>query len=126
MPDVYLPTGYYLGFSAATGDLADNHDIISIQVAEPPKLTVEEVEEMQRLEAAKVRHSADGGSGLGITAAVWTGIWAIEWRQRGVTAAQLTRVSAAQGTREGCLGCTRAAELAPVWAVEETRGVPGG
>jgi mannose-binding lectin 2 len=30
--DVYLPTGYYFGVSAATGDLADNHDIINIRV----------------------------------------------------------------------------------------------
>lgn len=55
MPDVYLPTGYFLGFSAVTGDLADNHEIIYIQTAEPPKLTVEEVEEMQRVEKEKVR-----------------------------------------------------------------------
>ena len=54
MPDVYLPTGYFLGFSATTGDLADNHDMIYIQTAEPPKLTVEEVEEMQRVEREKV------------------------------------------------------------------------
>lgn len=31
-PNVDLPTGYYFGFSAATGDLADNHDIISVKV----------------------------------------------------------------------------------------------
>jgi len=29
---VHLPTNYYFGFSAATGDLADNHDIISVKV----------------------------------------------------------------------------------------------
>ncbi|CAF0932076.1 unnamed protein product [Rotaria sp. Silwood1] len=28
--DVRLPTQYYFGFSAATGDLSDNHDIISV------------------------------------------------------------------------------------------------
>ncbi|KAK3610463.1 hypothetical protein CHS0354_016652 [Potamilus streckersoni] len=31
---VYLPTGYYFGASAATGDLADNHDIISMKLYE--------------------------------------------------------------------------------------------
>jgi hypothetical protein len=31
-PDVDLPAGYYFGVSAATGDLADNHDVISLQV----------------------------------------------------------------------------------------------
>ncbi|XP_065919379.1 vesicular integral-membrane protein VIP36-like [Dysidea avara] len=31
-PNIDLPTGYYFGFSAATGDLADNHDIISVKV----------------------------------------------------------------------------------------------
>ncbi|CAF5219626.1 unnamed protein product, partial [Rotaria magnacalcarata] len=30
VPDVRLPTYYYFGFSAATGDLSDNHDIISV------------------------------------------------------------------------------------------------
>lgn len=30
-PGVYLPTGLYLGVTAATGDLSDNHDIISIK-----------------------------------------------------------------------------------------------
>jgi lectin, mannose-binding 2 len=31
---VKLPTHYYFGFSAATGDLSDNHDIISVKVYE--------------------------------------------------------------------------------------------
>lgn len=30
-PGVYLPTGLHLGVTAATGDLSDNHDIISIK-----------------------------------------------------------------------------------------------
>ena len=29
---VKLPTHYFFGFSAATGDLADNHDIFSVKV----------------------------------------------------------------------------------------------
>lgn len=29
--DVFLPTGLYLGVTAATGDLSDNHDLISIK-----------------------------------------------------------------------------------------------
>ncbi|CAB1324999.1 unnamed protein product, partial [Coregonus sp. 'balchen'] len=29
---VHLPTGYYFGASAATGDLSDNHDIISMKM----------------------------------------------------------------------------------------------
>ena len=28
--DVHLPSHYYFGFSSATGDLSDNHDIISV------------------------------------------------------------------------------------------------
>uniref|UniRef100_A0A6G3MME0 Vesicular integral-membrane protein VIP36 (Trinotate prediction) n=1 Tax=Henneguya salminicola TaxID=69463 RepID=A0A6G3MME0_HENSL len=27
---VELPTGYFIGFSAATGDLSDNHEILSV------------------------------------------------------------------------------------------------
>lgn len=32
--NVLLPTGYYLGASATTGDLSDNHDIISFKFYE--------------------------------------------------------------------------------------------
>jgi len=39
--DVTLPTGYFFGASASTGDLADNHDIISIQVEDAPEPTEE-------------------------------------------------------------------------------------
>jgi len=31
---VILPTGYYIGFSSATGDLADNHDILGVKFFE--------------------------------------------------------------------------------------------
>nr|XP_002126496.1 vesicular integral-membrane protein VIP36 [Ciona intestinalis] len=31
MPGVKLPTGYFIGMSAATGDLADNHDLINVK-----------------------------------------------------------------------------------------------
>ena len=29
-----LPTGYYFGMSATTGDLSDNHDLVSIKTYE--------------------------------------------------------------------------------------------
>lgn len=32
--DVLLPTGYYFGITSATGDLADNHDVISVKTYE--------------------------------------------------------------------------------------------
>ncbi|KOX69869.1 Vesicular integral-membrane protein VIP36 [Melipona quadrifasciata] len=32
--DIKLPTGYYIGISATTGDLSDNHDILSIRLFE--------------------------------------------------------------------------------------------
>ncbi|XP_076165423.1 vesicular integral-membrane protein VIP36 isoform X2 [Ptiloglossa arizonensis] len=32
--DIKLPTGYYFGISATTGDLSDNHDILSIRLYE--------------------------------------------------------------------------------------------
>lgn len=34
--DVILPTGYHIGVSAATGDLSDNHDVISIKTVMLP------------------------------------------------------------------------------------------
>lgn len=38
-PNVKLPTGYYFGASATTGDLSDNHDIISFKFYELEPLT---------------------------------------------------------------------------------------
>ena len=38
--NVHLPTGYYFGFSSSTGDLSDNHDLISVKFFE---LDTEEV-----------------------------------------------------------------------------------
>uniref|UniRef100_A0A0K0FWU8 L-type lectin-like domain-containing protein n=1 Tax=Strongyloides venezuelensis TaxID=75913 RepID=A0A0K0FWU8_STRVS len=43
---VHLPTGYYFGVSAATGDLSDNHDIISIKVFEQEFQRVEKETEV--------------------------------------------------------------------------------
>lgn len=31
---VELPTGYHFGFSAATGDLSDNHEILAVRLYE--------------------------------------------------------------------------------------------
>lgn len=31
---IKLPTGYYFGISATTGDLSDNHDILSVKLYE--------------------------------------------------------------------------------------------
>lgn len=31
---VLLPTGYYFGVSATTGDLSDNHDLLSVKMYE--------------------------------------------------------------------------------------------
>ena len=42
---VTLPTGYYFGMSATTGDLSDNHDIVSIKTYEldtPASMSKEE------------------------------------------------------------------------------------
>jgi mannose-binding lectin 2 len=35
---VRIPKGYYFGLSAATGDLADNHDVISFKVIDPQQV----------------------------------------------------------------------------------------
>lgn len=43
--DLSLPTGYFFGLSASTGDLADNHDILSFKVSEAPQITSEELQE---------------------------------------------------------------------------------
>jgi mannose-binding lectin 2 len=39
--DVWLPENAYFGATASTGDLADNHDIISISVEPPPVPTAD-------------------------------------------------------------------------------------
>ncbi|VDM42339.1 unnamed protein product [Toxocara canis] len=43
-----LPTGYYFGMSAATGDLADNHDIVSVKMFEQEFAHVEKEGEVNR------------------------------------------------------------------------------
>ena len=49
---MHLPTGYHFGVTAATGDLADNHDIISFLVSDPPPLSAQERREiMQRIDS---------------------------------------------------------------------------
>jgi len=52
---VRLPTGYYLGVSAATGDLSDNHDIISLKLYD---IGVERKDEAD-VDYSKILPSAD-------------------------------------------------------------------
>ncbi|XP_072029842.1 vesicular integral-membrane protein VIP36-like isoform X2 [Amphiura filiformis] len=51
---VRLPTGYFFGASAATGELADNHDIVSVKVYE---LEVPDLDES--MDYANIEPSAD-------------------------------------------------------------------
>ncbi|XP_072489908.1 VIP36-like protein isoform X2 [Notamacropus eugenii] len=46
VPGVRLPRGYFFGTSSVTGDLSDNHDIISLKLFE---LTVERTPEEEKL-----------------------------------------------------------------------------
>ncbi|CAB3401088.1 unnamed protein product [Caenorhabditis bovis] len=46
--NVQLPTGYYFGMSAATGDLSDAHDIIAVKAFEQEFAHVERVGEIDR------------------------------------------------------------------------------
>ncbi|XP_027762429.1 VIP36-like protein isoform X1 [Empidonax traillii] len=45
VPGVHLPRGYYFGTSSVTGDLSDNHDIISLKLYQ---LTVERTPEEEK------------------------------------------------------------------------------
>eukprot|EP00049_Salpingoeca_infusionum_P000599 m.41150 g.41150 ORF g.41150 m.41150 type:complete len:364 (-) comp10521_c0_seq3:293-1384(-) len=49
-PEIYLPSDYFIGVSAATGDLADNHDIISLITATPAELSPDELEQKRTVE----------------------------------------------------------------------------
>jgi len=44
---VKIPKGYYFGITAATGDLADNHDVISFKVIDPTPMSDEERADVQ-------------------------------------------------------------------------------
>uniref|UniRef100_A0A3B5LSW7 L-type lectin-like domain-containing protein n=1 Tax=Xiphophorus couchianus TaxID=32473 RepID=A0A3B5LSW7_9TELE len=60
-----LPTGYYLGASSVTGDLSDNHDVISMKVYQ---LTVERTPEEEEEEVVTIPRVDDmlhGGLMLG-------------------------------------------------------------
>lgn len=71
---VRLPTGYFLGASSATGDLSDNHDIISmklyqLQVEKTPEEEEEEQEEVlipsvDNMEQFQVEVQEEGMSGV--------------------------------------------------------------
>ncbi|XP_032808403.1 vesicular integral-membrane protein VIP36-like isoform X1 [Petromyzon marinus] len=56
VPGVRLPTGYYFGASSATGDLSDNHDIVSMKVYE---LSVEHTLEEMQFDWSSVEPSAE-------------------------------------------------------------------
>jgi lectin, mannose-binding 2 len=43
---VKIPKGFYFGITAATGDLADNHDVISFKVIDPQPMTADEKEDI--------------------------------------------------------------------------------
>ncbi|VDK42827.1 unnamed protein product [Anisakis simplex] len=45
---VHLPTGYYFGMSAATGDLSDNHDILMVKMYEQEFARVEKEGDVNR------------------------------------------------------------------------------
>ncbi|XP_069566162.1 vesicular integral-membrane protein VIP36 isoform X1 [Brachyistius frenatus] len=53
---VRLPTGYFFGASAATGDLSDNHDIISMKLYQ---LMVEHTPEEENLDWTKIEPSVN-------------------------------------------------------------------
>ena len=55
VPDVHLPRGLYFGLSASTGHLADNHDIISMEVFEGAPLDEEERALLRKSETEAVR-----------------------------------------------------------------------
>ncbi|KAM6930242.1 VIP36-like protein [Xenentodon cancila] len=77
IPGVRLPTGYFFGASSATGDLSDNHDIISMKLyqlarEESPEEEEEEEEEditiprVDHMEQFQVKVEAEGMSGVHI------------------------------------------------------------
>jgi len=48
---VKLDPGGFFGLSAATGDLADNHDVVSFKVSDPTEMSEEETRDLaQRIE----------------------------------------------------------------------------
>ncbi|KTG04685.1 hypothetical protein cypCar_00000565 [Cyprinus carpio] len=68
IPGVRLPQGYYFGASSATGDLSDNHDLISFKLYE---LTVErspeEEEEQQEITLPSVDYRVDPNGNTVVT-----------------------------------------------------------
>ncbi|EDL14484.1 lectin, mannose-binding 2-like, isoform CRA_c, partial [Mus musculus] len=48
MPGVRLPRGYYFGTSSITGDLSDNHDVISLKLFELTGVRTPEEEKLHR------------------------------------------------------------------------------
>ncbi|CAD5222264.1 unnamed protein product [Bursaphelenchus xylophilus] len=53
---VHLPTGYYFGLSAATGDLSDNHDITAVRMFE---IEYSRAENINELDPSRIQPKAD-------------------------------------------------------------------
>ncbi|XP_061703639.1 lectin, mannose-binding 2-like a isoform X1 [Syngnathoides biaculeatus] len=76
LPGVRLPKGFYFGASAITGDLSDNHDIISLKLYQLTVLRTKQEEEEQEeeitipsvdnMELLRLSRTEEGMSGLAI------------------------------------------------------------
>ncbi|XP_015247425.1 PREDICTED: VIP36-like protein isoform X2 [Cyprinodon variegatus] len=77
IPGVRLPLGYYFGASAITGDLSDNHDIISLKLYQLTVLRSKKEEEeeeqdvitipsVENMELLRLVQSEEGMSGIAI------------------------------------------------------------
>jgi len=55
--NIKLPTGYFFGFSAATGELSDNHDILSVKVYE-----LESERKNEKIDASQITPEAENFS----------------------------------------------------------------
>ena len=71
IPRITLPKGYYFGFTAATGDLADDHDVTYIKVTDL-KDTQQSTDAYLAKESAKA--PAPAAAGAGVAATSTTGI----------------------------------------------------
>ncbi|XP_028929521.1 VIP36-like protein [Ornithorhynchus anatinus] len=73
VPGVRLPRGYFFGTSSVTGDLSDNHDVISMKLFQ---LTVERTREEEKLHRDVFLPSVDNMKLPGVSPAAepWSGL----------------------------------------------------
>jgi mannose-binding lectin 2 len=72
--DVQLPTHYYFGFTAATGELSDNHDIISVHTYQLDTSEQRRTEDRKNIIPNAPSSAVENASGTNSNTSTWSAL----------------------------------------------------